>query len=707
MIFFKIKPAATTLTIFGILLASLSQSVYGDDENSNLHIDALLRLQRQQHPLNREYIKTPDGRRADVVTDVICRLWEKSMIAHGDTPNSHQWECSFDDPGISMVFGGNSKKAIVGVDGESLNEWLELNGAVSGTTMMVLSEAEVLTDRILIEKANMVGINKYHHNSINRRLESATGILNTLVVRVNALDSSPPEATLLSEDIFNPEYSLKAQFDRCSFRKLQIQEYETGTISEIPTVTNAPGVVDIFVNANADGANVDSFELLAETALKDMLGMTEDKEDPGYIFDVVMYCMPPGMVDDSGDDWISFAYINGYQSFFNNEDCLFLSHQMQQIGHNLGLHHSGEYIGDEDNQEYGDQTGYMGLTINLDDGPAMCFNPAKSWQLGWYEDKTYEIDIVSEISNEATSFTLNGVVDYEDTVADRYIVVKLIDFYIGFNRAESFNSGVQEGANQVTIVENLGVPGHPTKSKLVSKLSVGDSYRIALSDVVLIDVEYVSISDGKDAVIEIKYAKEPVECQGEFDAEIEVVISTDRYPEEISWGIADRNGQFVHLANYGDLNSPGIWTTTVGGLCRGLDYYFILMDQYRDGFWSEHVYGDDGTYSVTYGGEQIFSGVGSFEYSEVRSFVLPEEVEIALPEEEEKIVDCDDRPIDFSIEESVRNCAWLASKKKAKRKEYCKTKVEVNGNTRKLHKICKNTCGLVGKGGCAFMKDGQ
>jgi hypothetical protein len=694
------------ITTFGILLVSLSKSVCGNTEIRNSHIDALLKQHQQRHPLSRDYIK-PDGRRrADETTNIICRLWEKSMIANLNS----QWECSFNDPGISMDFDGHSKKAIVGVDGEYLNEWLERNGAVSGMTMMVLSDAEVLTDRIIIDKANVIAIDEYHHNSINRRLQSATGILNTLVVRVNTPDSSPPEATVLSEDIFSDEYSLKTQFDRCSFGKLQIQKYETESISELclETITDAPGVVDIFVEANAEGALVDDFEFLAESAFKDMLDITQD---PGDLFDIVMYCMPPGMVNSSGDDWISYAYINGYQSFFNNEDCQFLSHQMQQVGHNLGLHHSGEYTGDEENQEYGDQTGYMGLTVNLDDGPAMCFNPAKSWQLGWYEDKTYEIDIMSEISNEATSLTLNGVVDYEDITADRYIVVKLLDFYIGFNRAESFNSGVQEAPNQVTIVENLGASDYPTKSKLVSKLSVGDSYRIALSDTVLIDVEYVSISDGKDAVIEIKYANEPIVCGGEFDAEIEVVISTDRYPEEISWGVADANGQFVHLANYGDLNSPGLWTTTVGGLCRGLDYYFIIMDEYRDGFCCEYAAGDDGTYSVTYEGEELFSGEGSFEYSEVVSFVLPEEID--LPEEEEKIVDCDDFPnkkFDITIEESVKtnkNCAWLASKKKSRRKEYCKTKVEVNGKTKKLHKICKETCGLVGKGECAFLKDGQ
>jgi len=376
---------------------------------------------------------------------------------------------------------------------------------------------------------------------------------------------------------------------------------------------------------------VNDFEEYAESALKEMLGMTRNKESPGDVFDVVMYCMPPGMVNDYGDDWTSYAYMNGYKSFFNNEDCLFLSHQMQQVGHNFGLDHSGEYDGDEVNQEYGDQTGYMGLTVNLDDGPAMCFNPAKSWQLGWYKDKAYEIDIMSEISNKATSFTLNGVVDYGDTTTDRYIVVRLVDFFIGFNRAESFNDGVQEAANQVTIVENVGLAEYESKSKLVSKLSVGDSYRIALTDKVSIDVEYVSISDSKDAVIEIKYANEPILCEGEFDAEIEVLISTDQFPEDIAWGVADGNGQFVHLENYGDLNSPGLWKRTVEGLCRGLEYYFIIMDEYRDGFCCDWADGDDGTYNVTYGGEKIITGRGEFEHSMVIEFVLPEEEKTLSP----------------------------------------------------------------------------
>jgi len=602
------------ITIFGIVLASLSKSVCGNTENS--FIGALLTLEQHNHPLHRDYIKTTDGgKRADEPTKVTCLLRKRIS-----TLNS-QWGCSFNDPGISMDFDGHSMKAIFGVD----DEWLVSIGAESGTTMMVLSEAQVLPDRIIIEKANVVAIDEYHHNSIDRRLQHASGKKKTLVVRVNALDSSPPEATVLSENIFSDEYSLKTQFDRCSFGELTIQEYEPGTssyIPEIPTVTDAPGVIDIFIDANAIGANVSDFEEYAESALIDKFD--EFDEHPFDLFDVVMYCMPPGMVDN-GTDWTSYAYIRYPMSVFNNEECLFLSHQMQEVGHIFGLDHSGEYDEDEEIQEYGDQTGYMGLTVNLDDDLAMCFNPAKSWQLGWYEDKTYEIDIISEISNEATSFTLNGVVDYEDTTTDRYIVVRLASFFIGFNRAESFNAGVQEAANQVTIVENLGKEGYATKSKLVSKLSVGDSYTIELTEHVSIDVEYVSISDGKDAVIEIKYSNEPILCEGEFDAEIEVLISTDFYPEEISWGVADGNGQFVHLTNYGDMDSSNLWTTTVEGLCRGLEYYFIIMDEYRDGFCCNFASGDDGSYNVTYGGENIISGLGVFEHSMWVEFVLPEE----------------------------------------------------------------------------------
>lgn len=707
----KIKPAIATLTAFCVLLASLSQSVFGADTR---RIEALLHQQRG--PLNREYIKTPDGRQLappnEDSTHIRCRLWEKCMRFEGNI-STHEWVCSFNDPGIAMDVVGNSKKKIVGVDGEPLNAWLESNGASSGSTVLILSEAEISTDQIIVDTTKAFSITEYHHSPVNRRLYTRTGVMNTLVVRVNANDNSPPSAASLSNDIFSDDYCLKSQFNTCSYGKLQIEEYVEGTIAELPTA--APGVVDLYVDANAEGNDSKTMESLANEALKTALGLS-GSESPGDVFDLVLYCMPPGM-----GNWLSYAYIYEYDSYYNDEDCSYLSAQMHEVGHNLGLHHSGEFAGDEPAtvaDEYEDQTGYMGYTYLYDDIPAMCFNAAKNWELGWYEGQRTEVDILSEISDQASSYKLNGVVDY-DPEAGETVVLKIGDFYIGYNKATDFNSGTQEAVNMVTIVENLWFPGLSDFSKLEAKLNVGDSHTFVIDDLdilaregatehelsssVSITVSYVALENNdKDAIIEIQYGAETPICEGGvFNAVLEVELTTDNYPVETSWGIADKNGQYVYLADYGSLDQAATTTTTtVEGLCPGLEYYFVVADLYGDGnccSWG------DGHYKVSHQGTELLSGDGNFEFSRVVPFTIPAD-DVETPD-----IDCSDKSKEFAIElnGSTKNkdCDWLASKKKKKRKEYCADTVEFKGNNKKLHKICKETCGIVGKGECSFLKD--
>lgn len=73
-------------------------------------------------------------------------------------------------------------------------------------------------------------------------------------------------------------------------------------------------------------------------------------------------------------------------------------------------------------------------------------------------------------------------------------------------------------------------------------------------------------------------------------------------------------------------------------------------------------------------------------------------------------INCNDKKKDFEIEidgvTKTKDCKWLETKKKSRKKEYCQDKVEFNEKTKKLHKICKETCGEVGKGECKFLKDG-
>ena len=130
-----------------------------------------------------------------------------------------------------------------------------------------------------------------------------------------------------------------------------------------------------------------------------------------------------------------------------------------------------------------DQSGMMGYSYGQDDGPIMCFNAAKSWQLGWYDDKSAEYD-----TNGTTGFNgkLYGFVDFNNAAATT-VILKLNtpdnnDYYVNFNRKTGFNSGSVEGGNQVliTTAQTEGKSGTPNggyaESSLVAKLSAGGSY---------------------------------------------------------------------------------------------------------------------------------------------------------------------------------------------------------------------------------------
>jgi hypothetical protein len=118
-----------------------------------------------------------------------------------------------------------------------------------------------------------------------------------------------------------------------------------------------------------------------------------------------------------------------------------------EVGHNLNLAHSGTTEG-----PYNDKHGMMGFSYNQYFGPRMCFNPAKSWQLGWYQDQAIEWN-----SNDGTFVgTLVGVADYGKD-DNQFVVLKLQhswqeSIYIGYNRAKDYNQETQMSADMITVV---------------------------------------------------------------------------------------------------------------------------------------------------------------------------------------------------------------------------------------------------------------
>ena len=149
--------------------------------------------------------------------------------------------------------------------------------------------------------------------------------------------------------------------------------------------------------------------------------------------------------------------------------------------HNLNLAHSGG----DDGKTYTDHSCLMGNPWFRDDVSAMCYNPAKSFQLSqqgsWYHDRVVTWDSGDSRPNVLVQ-NLVGIADYGNSPDNYAVVVKLetgtsTDLFVGFNRASGINSATKDGKNMVTIVEQDrdGV-GYAT-SKMLSILSSGESYK--------------------------------------------------------------------------------------------------------------------------------------------------------------------------------------------------------------------------------------
>ena len=152
---------------------------------------------------------------------------------------------------------------------------------------------------------------------------------------------------------------------------------------------------------------------------------------------------------------------------------------MHEVGHNLGLAHANE-VG-----TYNDQSGMMGFSYSQDNGPIMCFNGPKSWQLGWYASRQYVFDQ----TDGSWSGRLIGQVDLDnpDALSTDVVLLKLntgtsTDYYVWFNRRTGTNSGTKEGGDQVMIAR-AGAEGESyAESELLAKRSGGGSYTIGNFD---------------------------------------------------------------------------------------------------------------------------------------------------------------------------------------------------------------------------------
>jgi hypothetical protein len=165
--------------------------------------------------------------------------------------------------------------------------------------------------------------------------------------------------------------------------------------------------------------------------------------------------------------------------------------QLHEIGHNLGLLHSGETV-TYDGKKFClgcfasfalpikktdqnlvfhlflffiaknlDHTCFMGNPSYEDDMHAMCFNGAKSWELNWYADNNGYRTSDPISSGNTVGAKMAALDDYlnGETTADHSVVLMIVDnsqnddYYVMYNRKKGVNYQVVEYGDEVTITK--------------------------------------------------------------------------------------------------------------------------------------------------------------------------------------------------------------------------------------------------------------
>ena len=194
----------------------------------------------------------------------------------------------------------------------------------------------------------MVGVSLFRRQLLSR----GYGARKTLVVRAVGTDGGPDESRdLLAGAVFGIgpeplENSMRAQFQRCSFGQIDFLP-ATG----FPQIVN--GIMDVNVGYRMNGKDISQMQDDIVEKTEDALGLNALSTE----FDHVLFCIPPG-VHKKGDSWLAYASRPGWKSFYLSKYCGGLSVLMHEIGHNIGLRHSGE-----GSKDYGDETGYVSRVV--------------------------------------------------------------------------------------------------------------------------------------------------------------------------------------------------------------------------------------------------------------------------------------------------------------------------------------------------------
>ena len=276
------------------------------------------------------------------------------------------------------------------------------------------------------------------------------GVSSVIAVRVTSRDSQVSlSAGQISESLFGEGVSFASQMNLCSNGALTFEPAQGNGI------TGAVG--ELYIDVNVVGVWTSNLHTILREEFVKKFGVESQ-------YDHIMYCLPSG-TGDVNDSWIAYAYMDTSYSYYNDEWCGSLTSKMHEVGHNLGFGHSGEYhnivsrlLGEGPEGSYEDRSCIMGVSYQHMKLPQECYNGLKNWFAGWFTSHQVTVD---PVANGPWGGNLAAFVDYTNIVNGEHVALINVGdiLYIQNNRAKTYNIGVEEKADEVTIVKSGGSIG--------------------------------------------------------------------------------------------------------------------------------------------------------------------------------------------------------------------------------------------------------
>jgi Gametolysin peptidase M11 len=159
------------------------------------------------------------------------------------------------------------------------------------------------------------------------------------------------------------------------------------------------------------------------------------------------------------------------QSFFQQSRCTKLSVVVHELGHSFGFRHSGM-----NNDDYGDETDYMGYAVNYYGVPRKAFNAHKHWLSGWFADRAVWLDPTSALHGGPIGAYLASFVDYRNSDLDdsAVVLIRIGNLFLQFNEGKGYNVDTPTEARDRVIVAEAAGPGEV--SQLLKGIAVGQAF---------------------------------------------------------------------------------------------------------------------------------------------------------------------------------------------------------------------------------------